>query len=163
PGGWRRVWHPAESVRAVAYDTPIVGGRGASVHALRLGSARAADRMRLDVFNLGDHVGALNEQARAEALSKVLYPSDATAAGRELRLRQEYFFVSASLQDLVQRHCRSFSSIYTLPQQAAIQLNDTHPSIAVPELMRILIDLHNVPWDQAWEITVATCSYTNHT
>ena len=163
PGGWRRVWHPAESVRAVAYDTPIVGWRGASVNALRLWSARAADPMRLDVFNLGDHVGALNEQARAEALSKVLYPSDATAAGRELRLRQEYFFVSASLQDLVQRHCRSFSSIYTLPQQAAIQLNDTHPSIAVPELMRILIDLHNVPWDQAWEITVATCSYTNHT
>jgi len=163
PGGPHRVWHPAESVRAVAYDTPIVGWRGASVNALRLWSARAADPMRLDVFNLGDHVGASTEQARAEALSKVLYPSDATSAGRELRLRQEYFFVSASLQDLVQRHCRSFSAIYTLPQQAAIQLNDTHPSIAVPELMRILIDLHNVPWDQAWKITVATCSYTNHT
>ncbi len=119
--------------------------------------------MRLDVFNLGDHVGALSEQARAEAISKVLYPSDATPAGRELRLRQEYFFVSASLQDLVQRHCRSYSAIYTLPDQAAIQLNDTHPSIAVAELMRILVDLHNVPWDQAWDITVATCSYTNHT
>ena len=162
-GGTRQIWHPAESVQAVAYDTPIVGWRGAYVNALRLWSARAADPMRLDVFNLGDHVGAQTEQTRAEAISKVLYPSDATPAGRELRLRQEYFFVSASLQDLVQRHCRSFSSIYTLPQQAAIQLNDTHPSIAVPELMRILIDLHNVPWDQAWEITVATCSYTNHT
>src|SRR5438552_1982444 len=162
-GGPRQIWHPAESVQAVAYDTPIVGWRGAYVNALRLWSARAADPMRLDVFNRGDHVGAQTEQTRAEAISKVLYPSDATPAGRELRLRQEYFFVSASLQDLVQRHCRSFSAIYTLPQQAAIQLNDTHPSIAVPELMRILVDLHNVPWDQAWEITVATCSYTNHT
>src|SRR5712671_5619828 len=162
-GGLRHVWHPAESVRAVAYDTPIVGWRGAYVNALRLWSARAPDPMRLDVFNLGDHVGARTEQTRAEALSKVLYPSDATPAGREFRLRQEYFFVSASLQDLVQRHCRSYSAIYTLPHQAAIQLNDTHPSIAVPELMRILVDLHNVPWDQAWDITVATCSYTNHT
>ena len=162
-GGLRHVWHPAESVRAVAYDTPIVGWRGAYVNALRLWSARAADPMRLDVFNLGDHVGALAEQARAEAISKVLYPSDATPAGRELRLRQEYFFVSASLQDLVQRHCRSFSATYTLPDHAALQLNDTHPSIAIAELMRILVDLHNVPWDQAWEITVATCSYTNHT
>src|SRR5215469_1592291 len=162
-GGLRHVWHPSESVRAVAYDTPIVGWRGVYVNALRLWSARAADPMRLDVFNLGDHVGALAEQARAEAISKVLYPSDATAAGRELRLRQEYFFVSASLQDLVKRHCRSFSAIYTLPDHAAIQLNDTHPSIAIAELMRILVDLHNVPWDQAWEITVATCSYTNHT
>jgi len=162
-GGLRHVWHPAESVRAVAYDTPIVGWRGAHVNALRLWSARAPDPMRLDIFNLGDHVGALTEQARAEAISKVLYPSDATPAGRELRLRQEYFFVSASLQDLVQRHCRSYSAIYTLPHHAAIQLNDTHPSIAIAELMRILVDLHNVPWDQAWEITVATCSYTNHT
>ena len=162
-GGVRHVWHPAESVRAVAYDTPIVGWRGVYVNALRLWSARAPDPMRLDVFNLGDHVGARTEQTRAEALSKVLYPSDATPAGREFRLRQEYFFVSASLQDLVQRHCRSYSAIYTLPHQAAIQLNDTHPSIAVPELMRILVDLHNVPWDQAWDITVGTCSYTNHT
>jgi glycogen phosphorylase len=150
-------------VRAVAYDTPVVGWRGAFVNALRLWSARAPDPMRLDVFNRGDHVGALTEQARAEAISKVLYPSDATPAGRELRLRQEYFFVSASLQDLVLRHCRSYSAIYTLPDHAAIQLNDTHPSIAIAELMRILIDLHNVPWEQAWEITVATCAYTNHT
>src|SRR5215813_9049284 len=146
-GGQRYVWHPAEWVRAVAYDTPIVGWRGAHVNALRLWSARAPDPMRLDIFNLGDHVGALTEQARAEAISKVLYPSDATPAGRELRLRQEYFFVSASLQDLVQWHCRSYSSIYTLPDHAAMQLNDTHPSIAVAELMRILVDLHNVPWD----------------
>jgi glycogen phosphorylase len=162
-GGLSHVWHPAESVRAVAYDTPVVGWRGAYVNALRLWSARAPDPLRLDVFNLGDHIGALAEQARAEALCKVLYPSDATPAGRELRLRQEYFFVSASLQDLVERHRRSYSAIYTLPDHAAIQLNDTHPSIAIPELMRLLVDHHRVPWDQAWEITVATCAYTNHT
>jgi glycogen phosphorylase len=162
-GGLSHVWHPVESVRAVAYDTPIVGWRGAYVNALRLWSARAPDPLSLDVFNRGDHVAALTEQARAEALCKVLYPSDATPAGRELRLRQEYFFVSASLQDLVERHRRSYSAIYTLPDHAAIQLNDTHPSIAVAELMRILVDLQRVPWDQAWEITVATCAYTNHT
>jgi starch phosphorylase len=173
-GGWvevvrlrggrnRFVWHPATTVEAVAYDTPVVGWRGKQVNPLRLWSARAVDPMRLDVFNRGDHVGALNERARAEALSKILYPSDETLAGRELRLRQEYFFVSASLQDLVQRHRRDYGSLHTLPEQAAIQLNDTHPSIAIAELMRILVDLHNVPWSQAWKITVATCRYTNHT
>src|SRR5438132_870455 len=95
-------------------ETAVVGWRGVHVNALRLWSARAADSMRLDVFNLGDHVGASTEQTRAEALSKVLYPSDATSAGRELRLRQEYFFVAASLQDLVQLHRRSYTAIYTL-------------------------------------------------
>src|SRR5205823_2892922 len=94
---------------------------------------------------------------------KVLYPSDETPAGRELRLRQEYFFVSASLQDLVQRHMRSDGDIHFLPERAAIQLNDTHPSIAVAELMRILIDIYRLPWDEAWRITVGTLSYTNHT
>ena len=112
---------------------------------------------------MGDHVGALSEQARAEAISKILYPSDATPAGLELRLRQEYFFVSASLLDLVQRHQRTDGNLYFLPLRSAIQLNDTHPSIAVPELMRILVDLHGLPWDEAWRITVDTFSYTNHT
>ncbi len=106
---------------------------------------------------------ALSEQMRAEALSKILYPSDETTAGRELRLRQEYFFVSASLQDLVERHRRAYGSLHTLPEQAAIQLNDTHPSIAIAELMRILVDFHNIAWDDAWQITVDTCRYTNHT
>ena len=173
-GGWvetvagrgshtRFVWHPEETIEAVAYDTPVVGWRGKHVNPLRLWSARAVDPLRLDVFNRGDHVGALTEQARAEALSKILYPSDETPAGRELRLRQEYFFVSASLQDLVQRHRKAFGSLHTLPERAVIQLNDTHPSIAIAELMRILVDLHNVAWDDAWEITVSTCRYTNHT
>ncbi|HWB48445.1 MAG TPA: glycogen/starch/alpha-glucan phosphorylase [Stellaceae bacterium] len=173
-GGWvetvagrgshtRFVWHPEETIEAVAYDTPVVGWRCKHVNPLRLWSARAVDPLRLDVFNRGDHVGALTEQARAEALSKILYPSDETPAGRELRLRQEYFFVSASLQDLIQRHRRAYGSLHTLPERVAIQLNDTHPSIAVVELMRILVDLHNIPWDEAWKITVATCRYTNHT
>ena len=159
----RSVWHPAETLEAVAYDIPIVGWRGRHVNPLRLWSARAVDPLRLDAFNMGDHVGALSEQARAEAISKILYPSDATPAGLELRLRQEYFFVSASLLDLVQRHLRTDGNLYFLPLRSAIQLNDTHPSIAVPELMRILVDLHGLPWDEAWRITVGTFSYTNHT
>jgi glycogen phosphorylase len=159
----RSVWHPAETVEAVAYDIPIVGWRSRHVNPLRLWSARAVDPLRLDAFNMGDHVGALSEQARAEAISKILYPSDSTLAGQELRLRQEYFFVSASLLDLVQRHLRADGNLYFLPLRSAIQLNDTHPSIAVPELMRILVDLHGLPWDEAWRITVGTFSYTNHT
>ncbi len=162
-GHTRFVWHPAETIEAVAYDTPVVGWRGAHVNRLRLWSARAVDPLRLDVFNRGDHIGALSGQARAEAISKILYPSDETTAGRELRLRQEYFFVAASLQDLVERHRRAYGSLHTLPERAAIQLNDTHPSIAIAELMRILVDLRNIPWDDAWQITVDTCRYTNHT
>src|ERR1700719_5367905 len=164
PGGIARsVWHPDEIIEAVAYDTPVVGWRGRHVNLVRLWSARAADPMRLDAFNQGKNVAAVSEQARAEAISKTLYPSDQTAAGQELRLRQEYFFVSASLQDLVHRHLRTDGDIQFLPDHAAVQLNDTHPSIAVPELMRLLIDLHALPWDEAWRITVETLSYTNHT
>ena len=162
-GGARSVWHPEETVEAVAYDTPIVGWRGRHVNSLRLWSARAVDPLRLDAFNRGDHVEALSDQSRAEAISKVLYPSDDTPAGRELRLRQEYFLVSASLQDLLQRHLRSDGDLHFLPSCAAIQLNDTHPSLAVPELMRLLIDEHRLPWDEAWRVTVGTLSYTNHT
>jgi starch phosphorylase len=157
------VWHAEETIKAVAYDMPVLGWRERHVNPLRLWSARAVDPLHLAAFNEGDHLGALSPQARAEALSKILYPSDDTASGRELRLRQEYFFVSASLQDLVRRHTRTFGSIYALPERAAIQLNDTHPSVAIAELMRILVDLHNVPWDEAWKITVETFSYTNHT
>src|SRR5690242_15134495 len=157
------VWHSGETIKAVAYDTPVLGWRERHVNPLRLWSARAVDPLHLAVFNEGDHLGGLSPQARAEALSKILYPSDDTLSGRELRLRQEYFFVSASLQDLVRRHTRTFGSVYSLPEQVAIQLNDTHPSVAIAELMRLLVDLHNVPWDEAWKITVATFSYTNHT
>jgi starch phosphorylase len=159
----RHVWQPGETVEAVAFDTPIVGWRGAYVNTLRLWSARPADPLRLDAFNLGDHAGALSDQVRAESISKILYPSDATPAGLELRLRQEYFFASASLQDLVRRHIKKFGSVLSLADKVAIQLNDTHPAIAVPELMRILVDLHHVPWEDAWRITRNTFCYTNHT
>jgi len=159
----RAIWHPAETVQAVAYDTPIVGWRGQHVNALRLWSARSPDPLKLDVFNTGDYLGASAEESRAEAICKFLYPNDESAAGRELRLRQEYFFVSASLQDLVQRHLSADGQLRSLAQKAALQLNDTHPSLAVAELMRILVDLHNFRWDEAWKITVATLSYTNHT
>ncbi|MBN9004765.1 MAG: glycogen/starch/alpha-glucan phosphorylase [Rhizobiales bacterium] len=156
-------WIPGETIQAVAYDTPIVGWRGHHVNALRLWSARAVDPMRLDAFNSGDHLGAMSEMARAQAISKFLYPSDETPAGRELRLRQEYFFVSASLQDIIACHLRMGGDIQSLPSLAAIQLNDTHPSLAVPELMRLLVDKHHIGWDEAWEITTKTISYTNHT
>jgi starch phosphorylase len=159
----RAIWHPAETVQAVAYDTPIVGWRGQHVNALRLWSARSPDPLKLDVFNSGDYLGASAEEARAESICKFLYPNDESPAGRELRLRQEYFFVSASLQDLVKRHLVSDGQLRGLASKAAVQLNDTHPSLAVAELMRILVDLHNMRWDDAWRITVATLSYTNHT
>ncbi len=162
-GAARAVWHPSETVEAVAFDTPVVGWKGRRVNPLRLWSARAVDPLRLDVFNAGDHVAALTEQARAETISKILYPSDETRAGQELRLRQEYFFVAASLQDLVRRHIRVFGDIRLLPDKAAIQLNDTHPAVAVAELMRILVDMLGLDWADAWAITVGTLSYTNHT
>ncbi len=173
-GGWvemmqgddertRHEWHPGETVEAVGFDTPIVGWGGKHVNTLRLWSARAVDPLKLDAFNAGDFVGAQSDAVRAQAISKVLYPSDATPAGQELRLRQEYFFASASLLDLVRRHIKQFGDIRTLADHAAIQLNDTHPAIAVAELMRILVDLNGIDWDDAWTITEATFSYTNHT
>ena len=157
------IWHPAESITAVGYDTPIVGWRGRHVNTLRLWKARAADPLRLEAFNRGDHVGALADRVRLEAVSRVLYPSDATPAGEELRLRQEIFFSSASLQDLVRRHLAQHGDLTTLPEHAAIQLNDTHPAISIAEMMRLLVDIHGMPWDAAWEITTGVFNYTNHT
>ncbi|QXI33496.1 MULTISPECIES: glycogen/starch/alpha-glucan phosphorylase [Pseudomonas] len=162
-GEQRQVWWPGETVRAVAYDTPVVGWRGSSVNTLRLWRARALEELHLERFNAGDHLGAVAEVARAESISRVLYPADSTEAGQELRLRQEYFFVSASLQDLLRRHLNMHKDLLNLPDAAAIQLNDTHPSIAVAELMRLLVDQHEIPWDTAWSLTVGTLAYTNHT
>ncbi|WP_286784290.1 MULTISPECIES: glycogen/starch/alpha-glucan phosphorylase [Pseudomonas] len=162
-GEQRQKWSPGEAVRAIAYDTPIVGWRGVSVNTLRLWRARAESELHLDRFNAGDHIGAVVEETRAESISRVLYPADSTEAGQELRLRQEYFFVSASLQDLIRRHLKQRGTLLNLPEFASIQLNDTHPAIAVPELMRVLVDVHGIAWDKAWELTVGTLSYTNHT
>ncbi|MDQ8727699.1 glycogen/starch/alpha-glucan phosphorylase [Bradyrhizobium sp. LHD-71] len=162
-GSQKIEWVPDETIKAVAFDTPIVGWRERHVNALRLWSARAVDPMQLETFNRGDHLGAMSEMARAEAISKFLYPSDEQPAGKELRLRQEYFFVSASLQDIIEAHLRSEGSVRTLATRAAIQLNDTHPSLAVPELIRLLVDKYALSWREAREITQQTISYTNHT
>jgi len=156
-------WQPAEAVRAEAVDTPVVGWRGRRVNTLRLWNAMAIDPIRLDAFNAGDHVGALAGEARAESLVRVLYPADSTPAGQELRLRQEYFFSSASIQDILRRHIQYFGDIKTLPLKAAIHLNDTHPAVAVTELMRLLIDQHKFTFAEAWDMTRATFGYTNHT
>ncbi len=156
-------WSPSEAVEATAVDTPVVGWRGKHVNTLRLWTARAFDPIKLDRFNAGDFTGALADQLRAETLTRVLYPNDSTAAGQELRLRQEYFFSSASIQDIVRRHIQYFGDIRTLPDKAAIQLNDTHPAVSVAELMRLLIDHHEFAFDEAWKITRATFGYTNHT
>jgi starch phosphorylase len=162
-GTARGLWYPTERVLAVAHDTPITGWRGRHVNTLRLWSARSTTPVHLAAFNTGDVVGATAPRAHAEAISRVLYPSDETPAGQELRLRQEYFFTSASLQDIVRRHLEQHDSLDSLPDHAAIQLNDTHPAIAVAELMRILVDEHDNSWSKAWKITQATLSYTNHT
>ncbi|HEX4943737.1 MAG TPA: glycogen/starch/alpha-glucan phosphorylase, partial [Usitatibacteraceae bacterium] len=162
-GTTRSVWRPADSVNAVAYDTPIAGWRGAHVNTLRLWSARSNHPIVLEDFNRGDHVGALADRVRLEAISRVLYPSDDTPAGHELRLRQEIFFASASLQDLLRRHKQQHGEISSLPDHVAIQLNDTHPAIAVAELMRLLVDEHGMPWNHAWRICTSVFSYTNHT
>ncbi|MDF2597669.1 MAG: glycogen/starch/alpha-glucan phosphorylase [Methylobacterium brachiatum] len=159
----RRHWQPAETVQAVAHDIPVVGWRGRHVNRLRLWKAEAGEPVDLARFNGGDHVGAVAARMRAEAISRVLYPSDSSADGQELRLRQEYFFTSASLQDLIARHVTERGDVRSLPDHAAIQLNDTHPAIAVPELMRILMEDHDLSWEDAWHVTTNTLNYTNHT
>ncbi|MCM2290835.1 glycogen/starch/alpha-glucan phosphorylase [Allorhizobium sp. BGMRC 0089] len=159
----RHVWKPSERVIAMAYDTPIVGWRGERINTLRLWSAQPIDPILLDAFNAGDHIGALRESNRAETLTRVLYPADATPAGQELRLRQEYFFCSASLQDIVRRHLQQGNTLAQLPDKVAIQLNDTHPAVSVAELMRQLTDIHGLNFDEAWEICKGVFAYTNHT
>jgi starch phosphorylase len=159
----RGIWHPSATLQAVAYDTPVIGWRGRHANTLRLWSARSRNPIHLDRFNRGDHVGAFAERDYAEAISRVLYPSDETPAGQELRLRQEFFFVSASLQDIIRRHISLHGDLSTLPEHACLQLNDTHPAMAVAELMRLLFDMHEFGWHEAWDITTRTLNYTNHT
>ena len=156
-------WKPAEQIEASAVDTPVVGWRGARVNTLRLWTATALEPIKLDAFNAGDHFGALADEVRADALVRVLYPADSSPAGQELRLRQEYFFSAASIQDILRRHVQFHGDVRTLPDQAAIQLNDTHPSVAVAELVRLLVDVHGLEFDEAWDVTRRTIAYTNHT
>jgi len=162
-GRHRVRWLPEKLVRGVAYDTPVPGYRSGTVNLLRLWKAEAAESFDFDAFNLGDYYGAVHEKVSSETISKVLYPNDEPAAGKELRLEQQYFFVSCSLQDMFRVLRMRGRDLDEFPSLWAMQLNDTHPSIAVAELMRLLVDEYSVDWDRAWEITQQTCGYTNHT
>lgn len=162
-GQGRPVWTGTRSILGVPWDVPIVGYEGSSVNFLRLWESTASKDFDLDIFNRGGYTEAVREKAESESISKVLYPNDSTEAGKELRLVQQYFFVACSLHDIIKRHRRSNDTWDSLPEKAAIQLNDTHPAVAVPELMRILIDEELLPWNQAWEICTETFAYTNHT
>ncbi len=156
-------WVPGRLVMGIPYDTPILGYRVNTVNILRLWSAEAPKSFDFEEFNVGDYLGAVREKALAETITKVLYPNDQRFKGRELRLYQQYFFVSCSLQDMLRIHLFQFHNLDNFSDKFAIQLNDTHPAIAVPELMRLLVDVHHYEWNPAWEITTRTFAYTNHT
>jgi glycogen phosphorylase len=157
------IWNPAEKVTALAYDQMIPGYKNDSASTLRLWSAHGGELFDLEEFNRGDHLAAVATRSANQNLSRVLYPDDSTWNGRELRLRQEYFLVSASLQDILRRHLRTHGTLDNLADKVAIHLNDTHPALAIPELMRILIDLHGYSWQHAWDVTRRIFSYTCHT
>ena len=161
--GKKCIWNPAEKVTALAYDQMIPGYKNDSASTLRLWSAHGGESFNLEEFNRGDHLAAVATRSANQNLSRVLYPDDSTWNGRELRLRQEYFLVSASLQDILRRHLRTHGTLDNLADKVAIHLNDTHPTLAIPELMRILIDLHGYSWQNAWDVTRRIFSYTCHT
>ena len=161
--GRTRHWQPAEQINALGYDEVIPGYGGTVANPLRLWSAHAGDTFNLNNFNEGDYFAAMREQTSDENVSRVLYPNDSTESGRELRLKQEYFLVSASMQDIIARHKCRFPDIRNLPEQIAVHLNDTHPVLAIPELMRILIDEEGIAWHEAWDMCTRIFSYTNHT
>ena len=156
-------WRNWQAVVGVPHDMPIVGFNGDTVNYLRLFSARGSQDFDMDVFNGGDYIRAVEGKIRGETISKVLYPSDAVLEGKELRLVQEYFMVACCIRDLIRRHEKQHDDIYSLSEFAAIQLNDTHPALAVAELMRLLLDERDMTWDDAWSITTSTLAYTNHT
>ena len=156
-------WVDTDEVMAMAYDTPTPGFGAKTVNNMRLWSAKASRDFDLKYFNEGNYIKAVEDKNESENLSKVLYPNDTTAMGRELRLKQQYFFVCASLQDILYRFLKHHDSFDDLPDKVAIQLNDTHPSIAIPEMMRLLMDTYHLDWDHAWSITTRTFAYTNHT
>jgi starch phosphorylase len=162
-GHYRVSWIPDRTVLAVPYDTPVPGYNTNTVNVLRLWKAEASDEFNFDAFNAGNYDRAVEDKMTSETISKVLYPNDNTPQGRELRLAQQYFFVAASLQDMIRRHLRVYPNLNNFHESFAIQLNDTHPTIAIPEMMRLFVDEHNFDWDTAWEITRRTCAYTNHT
>ncbi len=159
----QRHWVDTQDVLAMAYDTIIPGYGTEATNTLRLWSARASEEIDLKAFNQGNYFGAVEDKNHSENVSRVLYPDDSTLSGKELRLRQEYFFVSASLQDLLHRHLLAHPNFDNLADKIAIHLNDTHPVLAIPELLRLLLDEHAMSWDQAWKLAQGIFAYTNHT
>src|SRR5271167_984434 len=156
-------WVETQDIYAVGFDQLIPGNGGPTINHLRLWSGRAITPFHINAFNAGDYAAAVYDQVQAKNLSRVLYPDDSTPQGKELRLKQQYFFVSASLQDILATHLVEGRSLASMPNSIAIQLNDTHPTVAVPELMRLLIDEHGLSWPESWEISSRVFSYTNHT
>ena len=162
-GAMRSCWVDGEELLAMPYDLPIPGYRTATTNTLRLWTAHAAEEFNFALFDGGDYMAASRQQVKTEELTKILYPNDNFFVGKELRLKQEYFLVAASVQDIVRRFKSDKQPWSDFPSQVAIQLNDTHPSLAIPELLRILLDEEGLTWEEAWPITTATFAYTNHT
>lgn len=162
-GEYRFVQENYQSVIAVPYDYPVIGYGNNTVNTLRLWEARAKNKLDLKFFNEGNYQKAAEEELLASTMTDVLYPADEHIQGKELRLRQQYFFISATVQRVVERFKKHHTNFHELPDKVAFQLNDTHPTVAVAELMRVLVDENDVPWDDAWEITRKVCAYTNHT
>ena len=162
-GRWTPVWLDTKPLIGVPHDMPVPGYGGETVNYLRLYSARSESEFNMQVFNQGDYQSAVEDQIATETISKVLYPSDIQAAGKELRLLQEYFLVACAVHDIVRRYKLEFDTWDEFPNQVAMQMNDTHPAISVAELMRVFVDVHGLAWDDAWKMTTGTLGYTNHT
>jgi starch phosphorylase len=162
-GNYQVRWIPSHAVNGVPYDTPILGYKVNTANVLRLWKAEAPESFNFQAFNLGDYYGAVNAKVVTENITKILYPNDETSQGKQLRLEQQYFFVSCSLQDMIRIHLRRGKGLESFHETFAVQLNDTHPSIGIAELMRLLVDEHQMDWDAAWQITERTFAYTNHT
>ena len=162
-GNRRQKWLDYKIVVGVPNDMPVAGYGGRTVNYLRLFTARASEDFDIEIFNRGDYIRAVEQKIASENISRVLYPSDAAYSGKELRLVQEYFLVSCALQDIIRQYLSTHTGFDSFPAKVAVQMNDTHPSLCVAELMRLLVDEHNIEWDKAWEITEATLGYTNHT
>jgi starch phosphorylase len=162
-GQYRVRWVPDQIVKGIPYDTPITGYKVNTVNTLRLWKSEAPESFDFQVFNVGDYYGAVDQKVVSENISKVLYPNDEQVQGKELRLMQQFFFVSCALQDMIRIHLTSGRRLNTFHEKFAVQLNDTHPAIGVAELMRLLLDEHDMPWDAAWEVTRQSFAFTNHT
>lgn len=162
-GCYQNRWVPYKVVKGVPYDTPILGFQANTVNTLRLWKAEAPESFNFEAFNKGDYLGAVREKSECENITKILYPNDDSAQGKQLRLEQQYFFVSCSLQDLIRIMKMQNLALERFHEHYAIQLNDTHPTVAVAELMRLLLDEHGLEWEKAWEITTKTFAFTNHT